>query len=119
MGVSAILVSVRNTGSKSTMLSRLALRSGAFGPSPFKALAASSQSVRCMSVPAAGENATVANWVKANETYYGPERDHKNFPHASRPVNHPPVRMGIFPESWFQAFTTRLEFLAHTCLAQV
>jgi len=97
------LVSVWNTGSKSTMLSRLALRSGAFGPSPFKALAASSQSVRSMSVPAA-ENSTVSNWVEANKTYYGPERDHKNFPHQTRPVHHPPVRMGIFPESWFTAF---------------
>merc|ERR1711935_41945 len=91
---------------KSTMLSRLALRSGAFSTSTFKALTASNQAavIRCMSAVPATENKTVQNWIEANKTYYGPEPDHKNFPHTTRPVNHPTTRMGIFNETWFTAF---------------
>jgi len=44
----------------------------------------------------------VANWDKANEIYYGKERDTVNFPIAKQPEKPPPVRMGVFPESWFQ-----------------
>jgi len=46
----------------------------------------------------------VENWEKANQTYYGPERDHVNFPHPKQPTLTPPTRIGILPESWFTAF---------------
>ena len=45
----------------------------------------------------------VKNWEKANEKFYGPNRDVKNFPHPTLPERHPPTRMGLFPASWFQA----------------
>jgi len=44
------------------------------------------------------------NWDKANKIYYGPERDHKNFPILKQPVTHQAVRLGFIPESWFQIF---------------
>lgn len=46
----------------------------------------------------------VHNWDKANEIYYGPERDTKNFPHPVQPEKTPPYRMGFIPESWFTFF---------------
>jgi len=95
----------REPGQKLAMLSRIALRSGAFG-STFKALTNQNQAavVRCMSAVTGSENKTVQNWVEANKLYYGPERDHKNFPHTTRPVHHPDVRLGFIPDSWFTAF---------------
>jgi len=32
------------------------------------------------------------------------QRDLVNFPRRTRPIDKPPVRMGIFPDEWFQAF---------------
>lgn len=46
----------------------------------------------------------IANWDKANEVYYGKERDTQNFPILKQPDAHPPVRMHALPESWFQFF---------------
>merc|ERR1712165_172175 len=91
----------REPGQKLAMLSRVALRYGAFG-STFKALTNQNQAavVRCMSAVTGSENKTVQNWVEANKLYYGPERDHKNFPHTTRPVHHPDVRLGFIPDSW-------------------
>merc|ERR1712002_1265248 len=50
----------------------------------------------------------LANWEKANEKYFGPERDHVNFPHAVQAETSPPVRMGWIPESWFTALYDKL-----------
>jgi len=44
------------------------------------------------------------NWKKADQLYNGPERDRVNFPDPVQAERHPPVRMGIFPVSWFDAF---------------
>lgn len=46
----------------------------------------------------------VANWEKANKIYFGPDRDTKNFPHPTQAEKSPPTRLGVFPETWFQAF---------------
>jgi len=35
------------------------------------------------------------------------QRDLVNYPKRVRPIDKPPVRMGIFPEEWFQAFYTK------------
>jgi len=32
------------------------------------------------------------------------QRDLVNFPRRERPIDKPPVRLGVFPEEWFQAF---------------
>lgn len=43
----------------------------------------------------------IEQWDYVNSVYYGPERDTKNYPHPSQPERRPPVRLGIFPASWF------------------
>ena len=48
--------------------------------------------------------AQVTRWEKVHETYFGPERDTKNFPNYKAPENSPPTRMGFLPESWFNFF---------------
>lgn len=48
------------------------------------------------------------NWEKANEKYFGPERDHVNFPHLAQPAASPPVRLGWIPESWFNILYDKL-----------
>jgi len=35
------------------------------------------------------------------------QRDLVNFPRRQRPIDKPPVRLGIFPEEWFTAFYTK------------
>jgi len=56
----------------------------------------------------AGQQTTIEqhikNWDKAHEIYFGPERDHKNFPLEAAPVTRPPVRLGFIPESFFNFF---------------
>lgn len=47
---------------------------------------------------------TIANWDAANRLYFGPERDHKNFPTPTMPMHSPPVRLGFIPETFFQFF---------------
>jgi F-type H+-transporting ATPase subunit b len=86
------------------MLSRLSLRTGSLRP------ALQSISNRGVLVLAARSSSSgkeidhVANWDKANATYYGPERDTKNFPHPVQAEGPPPTRMGFIPEAWFKAF---------------
>lgn len=46
----------------------------------------------------------IEQWDYVNSVYFGPERDMKNFPNPSQPLKIPPVRMGIFPGSWFDFF---------------
>ncbi|CAH8565123.1 unnamed protein product [Schistosoma mattheei] len=47
---------------------------------------------------------SIARWVKAEEIYYGKERDFTNYPTFKIAHCHPKVRMGVFPDSWFQPF---------------
>ncbi len=49
-------------------------------------------------------NKIVARIEELNKKYYGPERDHVNFPIAKQPDTHPPVRLGFIPATWFEAF---------------
>jgi len=44
--------------------------------------------------------------VRFNSEVAG-ERDLVNFPRRKRPIEKAPVRMGIFPEEWFQAFYSK------------
>ena len=46
----------------------------------------------------------VERWDKANKTYFGPDRDFKNFPLLKIHEHPPPIRMGVFPSYWFDAF---------------
>jgi len=48
--------------------------------------------------------AQVERWDKAHNTYFGPERDLKNFPHPQVVEVSPPARLGFIPDSWFQLF---------------
>ncbi|BFZ25089.1 hypothetical protein BsWGS_28127 [Bradybaena similaris] len=43
----------------------------------------------------------IEQWDYVNSVYLGSERDTKNFPNPSQPEKIPPVRVGIFPASWF------------------
>lgn len=94
------------------MLSRLALRAGAFGPALRQlqsnggvTFVAVRQSSTAVDQTKAQDPMTIVNmWKQVNSTYYGPERDLKNFPHPAQPETHPPVRMLMIPESFFNAF---------------
>jgi len=46
----------------------------------------------------------LGNWEKANNVYYGNERDTKNYPHPTQAEGPPPTRLGFIPESYFKAF---------------
>jgi len=48
------------------------------------------------------------NWETANVKYFGPERDHVNFPHTPQPLESPPVKLGWIPESWFNILYDKL-----------
>jgi F-type H+-transporting ATPase subunit b len=85
------------------MLSRVALKSGVFA-SVFKQATHGkilAIPVRCTST---GLKQHAENWEKANQIYFGPDRDTKNFPIEAQPAEVPPTRMGILPKSWFDAF---------------
>lgn len=87
------------------MLSRLSLRSGSFGqllarPEVRNQVVLSLARCSSSETPLSKH---LENWDKANQVYYGPERDLKNFPALKMPETTPPTRMGIFPESWFTA----------------
>ena len=43
------------------------------------------------------------NWESANEIFYGPERDLKNFPHPKMAVESPKNHLGFIPTNWFKA----------------
>lgn len=106
------------------MLSRLAFRSGILTP----VLTAETRHgavavwMRWSSTPSAGHptppaapvaktgsssksslTKTIDNWDKANQLYFGPERDNVNFPILKAPLTCPPVRFGFIPETWFQS----------------
>lgn len=51
----------------------------------------------------------VANWKRANEIFFGPERDFKNFPHPVMPVTVAETyHFGIIPTRWFKALYPKL-----------
>ncbi|KAI0224811.1 ATP synthase subunit b, mitochondrial [Lamellibrachia satsuma] len=85
------------------MLSRLALRSGAFAP-VLRFELQKRAAVVVVSRSSSGTNKVIEDWDRANKLYYGPERDLKNFPPPVQAENPPPVRMGCIPDSWFQFF---------------
>jgi len=43
-------------------------------------------------------------WDKANDVYYGKDRDFKNFPPVKHQDKNPPTRLGFIPESFFANF---------------
>ncbi|CAH8861554.1 unnamed protein product [Trichobilharzia szidati] len=47
---------------------------------------------------------SVSRWEKSHEIYYGKERDFKNFPTIKFAETSPKIRMGVFPDYWFQPF---------------
>lgn len=51
----------------------------------------------------------VANWKKANDVFFGPERDHKNFPHPVMPESVTETyQFGFIPTRWFKAIYPQL-----------
>lgn len=48
-------------------------------------------------------------WKKANDIFFGPERDLKNFPHPEyRVTNTTQYTMGFIPTTWFKALYPQL-----------
>ncbi|XP_046326728.1 ATP synthase subunit b, mitochondrial-like [Haliotis rufescens] len=100
---SALHVARRTTQVKVEMLSSLAVRSGAFSTivriqAP-RTLAAGVQSRQQSST-----TKQIENWDKANQIFYGPERDKTNFPHPVQQEFSSKVRLGFIPEGFFQFF---------------
>merc|ERR1712013_73148 len=58
-----------------------------------QAISRATQARNCLVVSSRGLSVSTPN----------PERDLVNFPDRVRPIDKPPVRMGIFPEEWFTA----------------
>merc|ERR1711937_872225 len=58
-----------------------------------QAISRATQARNCLVVSSRGLSVSTPN----------PERDLVNFPPRQRPIDKPPVRMGIFPEEWFTA----------------
>jgi len=49
----------------------------------------------------------IAEDIDIFENEKNPQRDHKNFPRRKRPMNHPAVRHGFIPETWFDFFHSK------------
>merc|ERR1711887_297712 len=75
---------VAGTSSISTNLIRMLSR---------QAISRATQARNCLVVSSRGLSVSTPN----------PERDLVNFPDRVRPMDKPPVRLGIFPEEWFTA----------------
>merc|ERR1712038_827025 len=58
-----------------------------------QAISRATQARNCLVVSSRGLSVSTPN----------PERDLVNFPDRVRPIDKPPVRLGIFPEEWFTA----------------
>ncbi|KAM7532914.1 hypothetical protein Aperf_G00000121136 [Anoplocephala perfoliata] len=52
-------------------------------------------------------SSSLVRWEKCNEIYYGKERDMVNYPTIKIAQQHPKVRFGFIPDSWFQALYSR------------
>ena len=57
----------------------------------------------------------VRQWDDANAMFYGPDCDLKNFPNLKRAMNPPPVKLGLFPQAWFDAFYTKTGVTGRLC----
>merc|ERR1712241_1385997 len=75
---------IAGTSSISTNLIRMLSR---------QAISRATQARNCLVVSSRGLSVSTPN----------PERDLVNFPDRVRPIDKPPVRLGIFPEEWFTA----------------
>merc|ERR1712050_428401 len=79
---------IAGTSSFSTNLVRMLSR---------QAITRATQARNCLVVSSRGLSVSTPN----------PERDLVNFPARVRPIDKPPVRLGIFPEEWFTALYTK------------
>ena len=65
------------------------------------------------------EEVTVAkqleNWDRANQIYFGPQRDYVNFPTPKQAENCPPTRLGFIPDSWFQSLYEKTGVTGFLC----
>merc|ERR1712033_34098 len=84
MGSAATMGLSAGTSSMGTNLVRMLSR---------QAITRATQARNCLVVSSRGLSVSTPN----------PERDLVNFPARVRPIDKPPVRLGIFPEEWFTA----------------